>query len=64
VDAVLYSLQIALGVLVFLSIRISGALSAVVLGLAYIIGIGFFCAVHFLNQRAVERRPAESPAGD
>jgi UDP-GlcNAc:undecaprenyl-phosphate GlcNAc-1-phosphate transferase len=61
VDAVLYSLQITLGILVFVSIRVSGALSAVVLGIAFIIGIGFFCAVHFLNQRAMKRLPAETP---
>jgi UDP-GlcNAc:undecaprenyl-phosphate GlcNAc-1-phosphate transferase len=60
VDAVLYSLQITLSILVFISVRVPGLLSVVVLGIAYIIGIGFFCAVHFLNQRATKRLPAET----
>jgi UDP-GlcNAc:undecaprenyl-phosphate GlcNAc-1-phosphate transferase len=51
VDAILYTLQIALGALVFISIRTPGVLSLVLLGAAYVIGIGFFTTVHFLNQR-------------
>jgi UDP-GlcNAc:undecaprenyl-phosphate GlcNAc-1-phosphate transferase len=63
VDAVLYGLQIVLGILVFISVRIRGFLSVAVLSIAYIIGIGFFCVVHFLNQRVTERRHTEtSPA--
>jgi UDP-GlcNAc:undecaprenyl-phosphate GlcNAc-1-phosphate transferase len=61
VDAVLYGLQITLGILVFVSVRIHGALSIIALGIAYIIGIGFFCTVHFLNQRVTKRRYVEAP---
>ena len=63
VDAVLYGLQIVLCILVFISVRMRGLLSVVFLGSAYIIGIGFFCAVHFLNQRVTRWRYTEtSPA--
>jgi UDP-GlcNAc:undecaprenyl-phosphate GlcNAc-1-phosphate transferase len=61
VIAVLYTLQIVLGVLVFISIKIPGVLSIVVLGIACIIGAGFFSAVHFLNLRARKKKlPEES----
>jgi UDP-GlcNAc:undecaprenyl-phosphate GlcNAc-1-phosphate transferase len=56
VDAVLYGLQAALCVLVFVSLKVYGLLSAAVLGSAYVTGIGFFCAVHFLNLRVTKRR--------
>jgi UDP-GlcNAc:undecaprenyl-phosphate GlcNAc-1-phosphate transferase len=51
VDAVLYSLQIILGILTFVSIRIEGPLSLGVLGGAYAVAIIFFAAVHFLNRK-------------
>jgi UDP-GlcNAc:undecaprenyl-phosphate GlcNAc-1-phosphate transferase len=62
VDAVLYSLQIIVSGLVFVSIRLSGISSAVILMAAYFIGIAFFCAVHFLNLRVEKQRPAEASA--
>jgi UDP-GlcNAc:undecaprenyl-phosphate GlcNAc-1-phosphate transferase len=64
VDAVLYGLQIVLCILVFISVRIRGLLSVVFLGSAYIIGTGFFCAVHFLNQRVTKRRYTETPPAE
>ncbi|MDR2053708.1 MAG: undecaprenyl/decaprenyl-phosphate alpha-N-acetylglucosaminyl 1-phosphate transferase [Treponema sp.] len=64
VDAVLYGLQIVLCILVFISIRIRGLLSIAVLGIAYIIGVGFFCAVHFLNQRVTKQRRTETPPAE
>ncbi|MDR0451515.1 MAG: undecaprenyl/decaprenyl-phosphate alpha-N-acetylglucosaminyl 1-phosphate transferase, partial [Treponema sp.] len=64
VDAVLYSLQITLSVLMFASLRMPGVPSAFFLGIAYVVGIGFFCAVHFLNQRAVKQQPAETAGGN
>jgi UDP-GlcNAc:undecaprenyl-phosphate GlcNAc-1-phosphate transferase len=51
VDAVLYSLQIVLGVLVYISIQLEGALSLGVLGIAYAAAAVFFAVVHFLNRR-------------
>jgi UDP-GlcNAc:undecaprenyl-phosphate GlcNAc-1-phosphate transferase len=53
VDAMLYGLQIVLGVLVFISIRLPGRLSLIVLGIAYAAALVFFCVAHFLNRKAV-----------
>jgi UDP-GlcNAc:undecaprenyl-phosphate GlcNAc-1-phosphate transferase len=64
VDAVLYGLQIVLGIPVFISVRTHGVLSIVILGIAYVIGIGFFCTVHFLNQRVTNGRYAETPPAE
>jgi UDP-GlcNAc:undecaprenyl-phosphate GlcNAc-1-phosphate transferase len=64
VDAVLYSLQTALCVLVFVSVKVQGFLSLAALVIAYIIGIGFFCMVHFLNQRVTNRRRGETPPAE
>jgi UDP-GlcNAc:undecaprenyl-phosphate GlcNAc-1-phosphate transferase len=64
VDAVLYGLQVVLCILVFISLRVHGLLSAAVLGIAYVTGIGFFCAVHFLNQRVTNRRRAEASSAE
>jgi UDP-GlcNAc:undecaprenyl-phosphate GlcNAc-1-phosphate transferase len=52
IDAVLFALQIILGLLVFASIRTGGGLSLLFLFLAYGAGAGFFAAVHFLNRRS------------
>jgi hypothetical protein len=41
-----------------------GVLSVTALGIAYVIGIGFFCAVHFLNQRVTKRRRVETPPAE
>jgi UDP-GlcNAc:undecaprenyl-phosphate GlcNAc-1-phosphate transferase len=54
VDIVLYGLQIILGVLTFISIRLDGLPSLYVLGIAYAIGIGFFAVIHFKN-RAIKK---------
>jgi hypothetical protein len=79
VDAVLYSLQIIVSGLVFVSIRLSGVsstgvssagvssagvLPVVILMAAYFIGIVFFSAVHFMNLRVEKRRPAKISAGN
>jgi UDP-GlcNAc:undecaprenyl-phosphate GlcNAc-1-phosphate transferase len=61
VDAVLYGLQITLCILVFISVRLHSILSVIPLAIAYIVGIGFFCMVHFLNQGVTRRRRAETP---
>jgi uncharacterized membrane protein HdeD (DUF308 family) len=50
VDAVLYSLQIVLGVLVCISVRLDGLPSLYVLGVTYIIGLVFCAVVHFKNR--------------
>jgi UDP-GlcNAc:undecaprenyl-phosphate GlcNAc-1-phosphate transferase len=55
VDAVLYSLQILLGILTFISIRLEGRPSLYVLGAAYAAAIIFFAAVHFLNRKVMAK---------
>ena len=50
VIAVLYGLQIILGVLVFVSTRLDGLNSLYVLSVAYIIGGSFFAVVHYKNK--------------
>jgi UDP-GlcNAc:undecaprenyl-phosphate GlcNAc-1-phosphate transferase len=55
INAVLYSLQIIIGVLIFISIRLEGASSLLVLGAAYLIALAFFTVIHFMN-RAVVRK--------
>ncbi|GHU54609.1 undecaprenyl-phosphate alpha-N-acetylglucosaminyl 1-phosphate transferase [Spirochaetia bacterium] len=50
-DAVLYSLQILLGVLVYISIKIEGWASLLVLLIAYLTVICFFSVIHFMNRR-------------
>jgi UDP-GlcNAc:undecaprenyl-phosphate GlcNAc-1-phosphate transferase len=54
IDAVLYGLQIAVSVLVFISLKVPGYGSLGVLLLAYVAGVGFFTAVHFLNRRKLK----------
>jgi UDP-GlcNAc:undecaprenyl-phosphate GlcNAc-1-phosphate transferase len=49
IDAILFTLQISLGLLVFAGIRTG--FSLLFLLLAYGLGVGFFAAVHFLNRR-------------
>jgi UDP-GlcNAc:undecaprenyl-phosphate GlcNAc-1-phosphate transferase len=51
IDCILYTLQIILGVLVFVSMLFKGALSLVFLGAAYAVPFGFFVAIHFINRR-------------
>jgi UDP-GlcNAc:undecaprenyl-phosphate GlcNAc-1-phosphate transferase len=55
VDGVLYGLQLLLGVLVFLSVKFQGALSLAILSGAYIIAIGFFCIIHYMNRAIMKR---------
>ncbi|GHV94159.1 undecaprenyl-phosphate alpha-N-acetylglucosaminyl 1-phosphate transferase [Spirochaetia bacterium] len=55
VDAVLYSLQILLGILTFIAVRLEGWPSLYVLGAAYAVAIIFFGAVHFLNRKVMAK---------
>jgi UDP-GlcNAc:undecaprenyl-phosphate GlcNAc-1-phosphate transferase len=63
VDAVLYSLQILLGGLVFVSLRLRGLPAAVTLGSAYLAGGAFFVALHFMNRAQAKRRKAGEARG-
>jgi UDP-GlcNAc:undecaprenyl-phosphate GlcNAc-1-phosphate transferase len=55
VDGALYALQMALGVLVCLSLRFQGARSLIFLGAAYTTAVSFFIAIHFVNLHAVRK---------
>ncbi|WP_010261535.1 MraY family glycosyltransferase [Treponema primitia] len=56
VDAILYGLQILLGILVFESIRYKGALSLILLGAAYVATSAFFITIHFVNRHVIRKR--------
>jgi UDP-GlcNAc:undecaprenyl-phosphate GlcNAc-1-phosphate transferase len=56
VDGILYALQIALGILVCQSLRVTGVSSLIFLGAAYVAAVGFFVAIHFVNQHVVRKR--------
>jgi UDP-GlcNAc:undecaprenyl-phosphate GlcNAc-1-phosphate transferase len=56
VDGILYTLQIILGGLAFLAVKYKGVPSLVLLGTAYITGISFFSAIHFMNRSAAKRQ--------
>jgi UDP-GlcNAc:undecaprenyl-phosphate GlcNAc-1-phosphate transferase len=60
IDAVLYALQIGLGLLVFAAIRAGGAFSFLFLFLAYAAALGFFIAIHFLHRRHLKIFPEKS----
>ncbi|MDR2070822.1 MAG: undecaprenyl/decaprenyl-phosphate alpha-N-acetylglucosaminyl 1-phosphate transferase [Treponema sp.] len=53
IDAVLYGLQIILGILVFFAVKFQSrfGMSLTFLGCSYFIAIAFFTAIHFLNRR-------------
>lgn len=53
---VLYTLQIILGILVFLSIKLPGKKALLFLLLAYLIGAAFFSAIHYMNKSALEKK--------
>jgi cytochrome c biogenesis protein CcdA len=45
-----------LGALVFLAVKTQGKKSILFLLLAYLIGLGFFTAIHFLNKSALAKK--------
>jgi UDP-GlcNAc:undecaprenyl-phosphate GlcNAc-1-phosphate transferase len=59
IDALLFTLQLCLGILVYMAVKFPGYISLVFLFLAYAVGIGFFTTLHFLNRRVVR-----VPSGD
>lgn len=52
---VLYTLQIVLGGLVIWAVKTPGKKSLIILLMAYLIGLGFFTAIHYLNKAALKR---------
>jgi len=55
VDALLYGLQIIIGILIFIAVHAEELPSLLILGSVYLIAIAFFTAIHYLN-RAVNKR--------
>jgi UDP-GlcNAc:undecaprenyl-phosphate GlcNAc-1-phosphate transferase len=51
IDAVLFGLQLVLGVLVYIAVKSPGYSSLGILLMAYAVGVGFFVVVHFLNRK-------------
>jgi UDP-GlcNAc:undecaprenyl-phosphate GlcNAc-1-phosphate transferase len=60
VDGILYALQIALGILVYLSLRYRGIRSIIFLGAAYITAVGFFIVIHFVNLHVIRKHKEAS----
>jgi UDP-GlcNAc:undecaprenyl-phosphate GlcNAc-1-phosphate transferase len=60
VVGILYTVQIALGILVCLSLRFRGIPSLFFLGAAYVAAALFFTVIHFVNLHAVRRREGAS----
>ena len=56
VDAVVYSLQIALGVLVYYSATETGLQPLFFLSAAYALGAAFFVSIHYINRAAMKTR--------
>jgi UDP-GlcNAc:undecaprenyl-phosphate GlcNAc-1-phosphate transferase len=61
IDCVLYGLQILLGALVLISIKVKGVPSLILLAAAYLSALGFFASVHFLNRRKNKSQPEKEP---
>ena len=55
---VLYTLQIVIGVLVFFSVKIPGKKSLFFLLSAYLIGLGFFTVIHYMNKSVMKNNAA------
>jgi UDP-GlcNAc:undecaprenyl-phosphate GlcNAc-1-phosphate transferase len=53
IDLIIYSFQIVLGILVYLSIHVDGWLSLGILGTAYLVVLIFFIVIHFVHRRAL-----------
>jgi UDP-GlcNAc:undecaprenyl-phosphate GlcNAc-1-phosphate transferase len=60
VDGILYALQIALGILVCLSLRYRGIHALILLGTAYVAAVGFFIVIHFVNLHVIRKREEAS----
>jgi UDP-GlcNAc:undecaprenyl-phosphate GlcNAc-1-phosphate transferase len=58
IDAVLWSLQIMMGALVYIAVKTPGPRSVAILAAAYLSGVAFFSAVHFMNRAAAARKKA------
>ncbi|MDR2478329.1 MAG: undecaprenyl/decaprenyl-phosphate alpha-N-acetylglucosaminyl 1-phosphate transferase [Treponema sp.] len=62
--AALYALQILLCALVYISVRVQGVLSLIILGSAYCAVMAFFAVVHFLNRTVMLKNQNMTTAAD
>ncbi|MDR0442747.1 MAG: undecaprenyl/decaprenyl-phosphate alpha-N-acetylglucosaminyl 1-phosphate transferase [Treponema sp.] len=60
VNAVLYSLQILIGILTFIAVRLDGLPSLCVLGSTYLTALVFFAVIHFMNRAVTARKKSEA----
>lgn len=51
IDLILFGLQIIISVLVLVSVHVQGLLSLAVLGIVYLLALGFFAVIHFSNRK-------------
>jgi len=51
IDSILFSLQLVISALVFISLKMPNPLSMAVLGIVYILALAFFAVVHFMNRK-------------
>jgi UDP-GlcNAc:undecaprenyl-phosphate GlcNAc-1-phosphate transferase len=65
VDMILWGLQIALGILIYLSVQAAGWISLGILGGAYLMVAIFFTVIHYMNRRVLTkaRMPEDIPKG-
>jgi UDP-GlcNAc:undecaprenyl-phosphate GlcNAc-1-phosphate transferase len=63
VDAVVYSLQATVGMLVYLSVTSTGLMPLFYLGGAYALALTFFVGLHYLNRTVMARQAIAKEAG-
>jgi len=56
VDALVYSVQIIIGIFTFLAIRTEGVKSLYILGAVYLFSLAFFTAIHFLYRSSLRKK--------
>ncbi|MDR2943318.1 MAG: undecaprenyl/decaprenyl-phosphate alpha-N-acetylglucosaminyl 1-phosphate transferase [Treponema sp.] len=56
VDAVVYSVQIIIGIFTFIAIHTEGVKSLIILGAVYLFTLAFFTAIHFINRSVMKNK--------
>jgi UDP-GlcNAc:undecaprenyl-phosphate GlcNAc-1-phosphate transferase len=64
IGLILFGLQLVISILVLVSVYFQGLLSLAVLGIAYMVALAFFSAVHFLNAPLKKNAPQPSLKGE
>jgi UDP-GlcNAc:undecaprenyl-phosphate GlcNAc-1-phosphate transferase len=63
VDAVVYSVQIIIGILTFIAIHTEGVRSLIILGAVYLFTLAFFISIHFMNRAVIMKNPNLTQGG-